>query len=375
VATLRPVAAVFAVFGVFWGSWAVAAADVERDLDLSHGGFGLLLSVALAGAALTNVLGGIWAERRGTATVLASVLAVWGALLLAGAVMRSTIGLAAVIVIVITVGGLVDVVMNVAASAGLADTPGAFVRFHGIFNCGAAAGAAVTGILLANDASWRWSWCVVGAAAAVVAAVCARSTLPAGEPGDHVDPRAVLARLRRERLILIALAFGVGAMVEGGVELWGVLYLRTDVAPGVAVGATSAVIAYSIAALARIVFGPAVGRRGAARGVALGASAAAGGVVLLATAPYSWLAGLGLVIAAGGVSMCWPLLLAHATAGRARPGTIVGAVSAAGYVGFVAGPTIVGWLAATVGLRAALFVLVAGALFVAAAPTLSRRQP
>ncbi len=371
--SLLPVAVVFVVFGGFWGSWAVAAADIEHDLGLSHAQFGLLLSIALAGAALCNVFGGVWAERHGTALVLAGALTAWSTSLLAGAVVQPALASAAVLVTTIALAGLVDVVMNVAATAGLAHRPGALVQFHGLFNIGAALGAATTGLLLANDISWRWSFATVGTLGLVLAVVCARARLPAGEAGEHVSLRASLVRLRHDGLVLIAIAFAVGAMVEGGVELWGVLYLRTEVSPGVAVGATSAVLAYSVAAIARVGLGPAMGRRGAARGVTIGASVSAAGIVLLGWAPTSWLAGAGLVIAAGGISMCWPLLLSYATAGRARPGTIVGAVSAVGYVGFVAGPTLVGWLAAGAGLQLGLLVLAAGALFVAGAPALSRR--
>jgi MFS family permease len=135
----------------------------------------------------------------------------------------------------------------------------------------------------------------------------------------------------------------------------------------VAVG--SAVAGYLVAAGARVVFGPAAGRRGAARGVTLGAGVAVAGILLLGLAPTDWLSGAGLVLAAGGISMCWPLLLAHASDGRARPAAIVGSVTAVGYLGFVLGPTVVGWVAAAFGLRAGLLLLAGAAAFVAAAPT------
>jgi MFS family permease len=164
-------------------------------------------------------------------------------------------------------------------------------------------------------------------------------------------------------------------MVEGGIDLWGVLFLRTRFPSTLAVAVTSAVIAYLIAASARVLLGPAAGRRGAAQGVALGAGAATVGIVMLAIAPGPWFKGAGLVIAAGGISMCWPLLLAHATAGRARPGAVVGSVSAVGYIGFFAGPTIVGWLASATSLQGGLLLLAAAAVFVAIAPNVRRRSP
>ena len=174
--------------------------------------------------------------------------------------------------------------------------------------------------------------------------------------------------LRRERLLLLAATFAMAALVEGGIELWGVLFLRTYLASGVLIGAGGAVLGYSVAGIARFTLGPTVGQRGSARGVIIGAGAAALGVAVLATAGTAVLAAIGLVLAAGGISMCWPLLLAQAGAGRPRSGAVVGAVSAVGYLGLVMGPAVVGWVADAVGLRAALGLLGVAALAVAVMP-------
>ena len=365
------VAATFVVFGTFWGAWAVAAADVEDSLGLSHGGFGLLLSVALAAAVASNAVGGALAERRGTGPVLAASLAAWGVLLLVAAACHPAVPFAVLLVLGLGLGGVVDVVMNVAATAGLAGRPGALVRFHATFNAGAAVGAAVTGLLLGTDVSWRWGWLAIGLVALGIAARLRHADLPAGGAGEHVPLTGALSVLRREGLLLVATAFAVSSLVEGGVELWGVLFLRTTLASGLAVAATSAVAAYLVATVARTVLGPVAGRRGPVRGVAAGAGAAVAGVLLLALASTGPLAGLGLVLAAGGISLCWPLLVALASADRPRPGTVVGAVTAVGYTGFVVGPTVVGAMAAGLGLRAGLVLLAAFAAFVAAAPAVS----
>ena len=368
---LAVVAATFVVFGTFWGSWAVAAADIEDSLGLSHGGFGLLLSAALAGAVACNAVGGALAERRGTAPVLAASLAGWAVLLLVSAACHPSVPFAVLLVVAMGLGGVVDVVMNVAATAGLAGRPGALVRFHATFNAGAAAGAGVTGLLLASDVSWRWAWLAIGLVALVVAVRLRGAELPAGEAGEHVPLTGALSVLRREGLLLVATAFAVSSLVEGGVELWGVLFLRTTLPSGLAVGVTSAVAAYLVATTARSVLGPTVGRRGPVQGVAAGAGTAMAGILVLALADSGPVAGLGLVLAAGGISLCWPLLLSLASADRARPGAVVGAVTAVGYTGFVVGPTVVGALAAGLGLRAGLVLLAGFAAFVAAAPALS----
>jgi MFS family permease len=371
---MAPITAAFVLFGVFWGSWAVSAADVERGLGLSHARFGLVLSAGLAGAAVANGIGGALAERLGTSRVLSGSLALWGGLLLVGAAVTELAvpwSFAVALVASIAIGGVVDVVMNVAAIAALADRPGALVRFHARFNLGAAIGALAVGVALGATVSWRWAWVVIGTLALVLAVVCGRADLPAGEGGEHVPLLDTIPLLRRERLVLVALAFAVGAMVEGGIELWGVLFLRTFLESGLPVAVGSAVAGYLVAAGARVVFGPAAGRRGAARGVTLGAGVAVAGILLLGLAPTDWLSGAGLVLAAGGISMCWPLLLAHASEGRDRPAAVVGSVSSAGYLGFVAGPVIVGWVGGSFGLRVGLLFLAIAAAFVAVAPVSS----
>lgn len=373
VRALRPIRVGFWLFGGFWGSWSVAGADIERAVHMSHGEFGLLLSAAIGGGAIANAVGGVLAEHRGTGPILAASLAVWGSLLVLAVAVHGAVLLAVLLVVALGVGGLVDVVINVAATASLAHTPGSLVRFHAQFNAGAAIGALVTGVCIANHVWWRWSWAGIGVVAVALAVVCMRIPLPAGEPGERTKLSGAFTLLHREKLMLVALAFAVGAMVEGGVSLWGVLYLRTQLQSGLLVGAASAVAGYAVAAIVRMTLGPIAGRQGASIGVAVGAGVAAAGLLVLGLGAGAWLSGLGLVAAAGGISLVWPLLLAHATAASPRPGAVVGSVSSVGYLGLVLGPALVGGLASHIGLREALLVLAAAALFVAVSPRITTR--
>ena len=373
-APLRPVAAAFVCFGMFWGTWAVSAADIERSLHMSHGEFGLYLSAALVAAAGANAVAGGLAERWGTRRALSAALVLWGALLAAAAAARPVPLLALAIAVTIPCAGAADVVMNIAATAALAERPGRLVRFHGFFNAGAAAGAVTAGVVLHAGLSWRWIWLVAAPVIWVLAAVCGRSPLPAGAAGERQSPLAALRTLRAERLVLLAIVFACAAMVEGGIDTWGVLYLRDRLAIGVLVGAAAYTTGQLVATTARVGLGPRVGRLGTSRGVALGAGTAAVGLAVLAIGHPVGLAAIGLIAGAGGISMCWPLLMAAAGTGRDRPANAVGGISSIGYLGFVVGPAVVGWLASTFGLPAGMTALVAGAAFVAATqPALGRR--
>ncbi len=359
---------VFVLFGLFWGAWAVAAIDIERSLGLSVGGFGLLLSVSLIGSAAANVVGGGLCERFGTARILSIALGTWTAFLALGAISRPPGLLGLAIVLVVVTAGLIDVTINVASMTALGDEPGRLVAFHARFNAGAAVGAAICGGLLAAHLSWRWMWVAVATAAAVLAVVCRRSPLPGAARGDQVPWHGALALLRHDRLYVVAGIFALSAMVEGGIDLWGVLFLRSNLESGLLLGAGGAVLGYTVAAVARTTLGPSVGRRGPPRGVAIGAGVAAVGTLLLATAQVPVTGAIGLVLAAGGISMCWPLLVAAAGTGRPHGAAAVGAVTAGGYVGLVAGPALVGWVAGAVGLRGALGLLAVAAAIVAVVP-------
>jgi len=368
---LRPVASVFAGLGFFVGAWAVVTADVERALGFGASGFGLVLAVALAGSAMVNALAGGWAERWGTRRVLAWGLAAWGLTLLGVSVSGSGLWLAAAIVVAISLGGAVDVTMNVAAVAGLADRPGQLVRFHAWFNGGAVAGAAGAGLLLHAGLSWRWALAATVPLAVANVAWVQRTDLPAGLAAESRGGHGLFGAIqtvRAEGLALLAFVFACGAMVEGGIDTWGVLVLRQRLDVGVLVGAAAYLMGAAVATVARITLGPAAGALGAQRGVGLGAGLATLGLVLLAVAPTAG-AVVGLVLAAAGISVCWPLLISHASAGFERPGLVVGGVTAIGYLGFVVGPPLVGWLARGLGLRHALLVLAASAAFVAVAPS------
>jgi MFS family permease len=366
---LWPVAATFVCFGAFWGSWAVSASDVKTSMDVSDTTFGLVLSISLLAAAIANAVAGSLAERWGTARTLSRFLVVWSVMLVAGAAAHPPALFGVLLVGVVALGGAVDVVMNVAATAALGHRPGDLVRFHALFNAGVVLGALGVAVLLHSGATWRWVWPATAAIALVLAARCRNVALPAGASGGRHGLFESLRTVRREGLVLLAIAFATSAMVEGGIDTWGVLFLREELDSGLLVGTAAFMFGQTVATTARLTLGPAAGSLGARRGVAVGAGLAATGLVLMAAAGPVGLAAVGLVAASAGISVCWPLLLAHASSERDRPALVVGGVTSVGYLGFVLGPAVVGWLSDTAGLEAGLLVLAGAAAFVAVAPT------
>lgn len=355
---LLPVAAAFALFGVFWGAWAVATADVQAALHLGPGGFGAVLAAGLTASAAANALTATLVERHGSGATLAVSLVLWAGGLAAMTVARGPWPLGAALVATLALGGCVDVTANIAAAAALADRPGDLVRIHGMFTAASVVGAACTAGLTRAHVGWWWTLAVVAVGAVALAVVCWRTPLPAGEPGEDQGFLHALRTVRREHLVVLALVFAGGAMVEGGVSTWGVLFLRRQLRTGVLVGAGAYIVGQALASVSRLALGPHAGRLGARRGASLGAGLAAVGLILLAFGPLP-LALAGLALAGGAIALCWPLLVSLAGEGRDRPAGVVGGVTAAGYLGLVVGPPLVGAVADVTNLRIGLATMAA----------------
>jgi hypothetical protein len=358
---LVPVGGAFATLGLFMGGWTVATPEIEHALGGGPGRLGLVLSVSLVVAAGFNTVGGALAERRGTTAALRFTWTGWAVVLAVGAVLPAPWGVALGAVAVLSVGGSVDVVANVAATAGLADRPGRLVRLHAVYNVGGAMGTVLVGVLLGvtGAVGWRWAWGVTSLLVVVLLVATHGIHLPAGHAGRKVRLSEGLRTLRTEHLVGVAAAFALAAVVEGGVNTWGVLQLRGQLDAGLLVGAGGAFLGYVVAVAARLSVSRVETAAAARRAIVGGTLLAAVGLLVLATVHQPVVAAGGLVVAAGGVSVCWPLLMSEVGRGRERPGVVVGALTTFGYLGQVVGPGLVGGVAGAFGVAAGLVLLAA----------------
>jgi hypothetical protein len=235
------------------------------------------------------------------------------------------------------------------------------LRVHASYNIGTIVGAAITGGALATIGTWRWSLAVVGVGAVVLAALIRSDTLtvPEVQSGGHASLHEAIIELRRSRLVGLAVVFSLGAMVEGGIGTFGVLYLRDRLDVAVLAGAGAYVLGQALATTTRFALGSerAGTHLGGTRPARLGLIVAALGLLLEAATDLAPVAALGLAVASVGAATYWPLLSAVTTRAADRPGLAVGGVSAAGYLGFLAGPPIVGAIAEGAGLRVGVIAL------------------
>jgi predicted MFS family arabinose efflux permease len=363
-----PTVIAFVLFGSFAGTWSIAVADVEHTFGLSDATLGFVIAVGVVAAAAVNTIAGALTERWGSGVTLARALVIWAVLLIAQGVSPALGAFAIFYVLGTAASGLIDVVMNILAADKLGSRPGHLVRFHGLWNFGSIIGALVTGVILHFGASWRVMWIVIAALALLLGGYANRNRRDTPRMEHQPSLLHSLRALRDEGLVVFAIVFAAAAMVETGLSTWGVLYLRDDLGMGVLAGVSAFVVGQILATATRMAGGPFIGSFGARRGVMLGGALAVLGLVLETASTVQAIAAIGLAVASVGITVVWPLLMAEVSVGARHPSIAIGGVTAAGYVGIVAGPAVVGAVAGLLDLRVGLSLLVAAALFVTLVP-------
>ena len=380
---MHPLVGSFLAIGAFWGSWAVAVANIQHTFQLSNAQLGLLLAVAICVAGLSGAFFGHLAEHWGDQLMLSVALGAWALLMAAAGVAGAWWAFATFFVACVVAGGCVDTAMNAAASQRMTGRPGSLVRFHALFNTGALTGAAVAGVVLHVGGSWRVLWPSLAVAVAALSVWTWRTRRipgravppPAGaNPARRRSIRGSLGQLRLDGLLVLLVVFVIAEITEGGVDTWGVLYLRTHLAAGVLLGAGAYVAGQAIAATTRGAGGPLLGRLTPKRALVIGGVVASAGIFVESRSAFPAVAAIGLALGAGGASLFWPLVMSDVVVRARYPISATSAFTAAGYVGLVAGAPLVGWVSDAWGLNRGLTVL-AGFAALVAVVSLLRREP
>jgi len=249
---------------------------------------------------------------------------------------------------------------------------------HGLWSVGLGIGAGVAALAAAIGADPLEHFAVVAALLALTSIVFLRGLLAArtrepGEPDEeHVSVRWTLALVA---LGVIAFCSFVG---EGAAADWSAVYMTQELGSSEALGAVAFAAFAVTMAIARFAADPLRGRLGnlvLVRGGSLIAAVGLG-LALLVHEPVAAIAGFSLL----GLGLAPVVPIAFSAAGDLDPratGRLVGRVATLGYVGSVAGPIMIGWLAEATSLRTALglVVVLAVAIAVSARAATPGRRP
>ena len=184
------------------------------------------------------------------------------------------------------------------------------------------------------------------------------------EPGEP-EEEAVTVRWTLALVLLGVIAF-CSFVGEGAASDWSAVYMTQELGSSEALGALAFAAFAVTMAIARFAADPLRGRLGnvvLVRGGSL-IAAVGFGSALLVHEPAAAIAGFALL----GLGLAPVVPIAFSAAGDLDPratGRLVGRVATLGYVGSVAGPIMIGWLAEATSLRTALGLVVVLALAIA----------
>jgi MFS family permease len=370
------VAIIFALNGVLYGAWAARIAAVSARLELGAGELGVALAFIAAGALIAMPIAGRAANRFGSnpATTVSLILFCVASGLTPAA--PSLALLCAACVLMGGAGGALDVTMNVHGVT-VEESRGRPIlsSFHAAFSAGGLTGALIGAGSAGLGIDVRVQMAVLAAVALIVGVAATRALLPAA--ADAVGKRDAGARPPRRidsRLLLLGVLAFCCLLCEGAAADWSAVYVDRSLAATAAV-AGLAYAAFSVAMVLGRLFGDALTERfGSAALVRGGSVVSAVGLAaaLVASAPGAALVGFACLGA--GLSIVVPQVF-RAAAATGDSGPALAAVSTIGYMGFLAGPPLIGAIAELTSLPIALVLLplLAGAMALLAPLTQTRR--
>ena len=363
---------IFLIMGVGFASWASRLPAVKNDLGINDLQVGVLLFVSgvtsIVGLSLANVIVARWGARRGMFTTIITF---------ALGVVVAGVGVEFVQSYVVAAIGLglmglgmsaTDVMMNVEAAA----VEQAFERtlmplFHAFFSLGTVAGAGLGVAMAALGIGVGWHLGAAGLLVAV-AGLLSLGAVPVRE-STHDDPATSVTR--RERFAEIAAVwrdprtYAIGAIMlgmafaEGSANDWLTIAMVDGHDQTEAVGAIALTV-FSVAMTTfRILGGPLVDRIGRVWSLRILSIAAGVGLVMFILAPNLPIAFIGIALWGAGASLGFPLGMSAAADDPKKAAASVTAAATIGYLAFLCGPPILGWISHEIGILPTLWIIVA----------------
>lgn len=370
-------AAIFAIFtasGLSIATWASRVPAIRSDLGIENSDIGLML----LGMGIASILGlsasGVVIARFGTRQGMLGAMVIFAvgvALIGVGTNLASSVPLVVIGLALFGFGnGAVDVMMNVEGAAIETQSGKTLLPlFHAFFSLGTVVGAGLGAVAAALRVG-VFAHATAVAVVILIVAVVAYANVPpregagdpatdaADQPGWRQRLAVSLAAWREPRTYALGVVMLGMAFAEGGANDWLALGVSEDHSGGPALGA-AALMVFSVAmTVVRVLGGPLVDRFGRVATLRVLSGFAAAGILLFILAPNLPLVFVGAALWGVGASLGFPLGMSAAADDPAKAASRVSAAATIGYVAFLCGPPVLGFVSDHIGLLNTLYVLV-----------------
>ena len=340
----------FFMAGICFASWASRIPDIQHKLNLSEAGLGTVLFAMPVGSMLTLLLAGQLVARFGSRYSMLFATVVYAVLLCSIGLVDATWQLVAVLFFFGVTGNLMNISMNTQA-VGVEGLYGRSVMasFHGLWSLAGFIGAAIGSLLISQNISPFIHFLLVAALIGLLILIVFRYSLKQDSQKDNGSFKFALPHASLIKLGIISFCC---MACEGCMFDWSGIYFREEVhAPQnlVTLGYTTFM---ATMASGRFVADWLVTKAGVKRTLQVSGTLITLGLLTAVILPNIYAATAGFFITGLGVSSVVPLV--YGLAGKSKfmsPSMAIASVSTIGFLGFLFGPPVIGYIAQASNLR------------------------
>ncbi len=361
---LFAISTIFLCNGVLLGTWAINIPELRDQFGLKESQVGLVLLCIGLGSLISMPLTGNWTARFGSNRVTHIAVVLCMLSLLLPFVAPNVLALVAGLIVVGMCNGCLDVAMNaqgVTIEQALARP--VISRLHAFFSLGSVIGAGVGSLLIGRVPILTLIVLVVLVTTALGLLVGRWLILDPVQSQVTAEEKQISGSVINSAVWFLGALCFLGMLSEGANYDWAALYFRDVLHVKDSLSGLGYTAFVTTMTLGRFLGDYLRGRIGNERIVRGGAALTASGMalVLLVHNPIAGI--LGFALAGFGLSNVVPVM--YGTAGHALAGKGIAKVATIGYLGFLIGPTVIGFVAQKLGLPIALSIAALGAGLVA----------
>lgn len=350
------VGAMFFFQGLSFASWASRIPTIQQTLGLNEAALGAMLLALPIGLMLSLPFAGWLIAKVGSRKVVISAALAYSAVLVSLGFAQNTLQLASALFVYGFFGNLLNIAINTqAVGVEALYKKSIMASFHGLWSLAGFSGAAIGTLMIGLDIMPALHFMLVMALIWAGVAFCARFILREDINSGGQQPLFVKPDKSLINLGIIAFC---SMICEGAMFDWsGVYFKKVVMAEPAWLGAGYTAFMLTMA-LGRFVADGFTHRFGLKNTLKISGLLTATGLLLAVLMPGLWTAILGFLLVGAGVSSVVPLV--YSEAGRSKvlsPGVALAAVSTIGFLGFLIGPPLIGFVAGAFSLRASFSII------------------
>ncbi|HEY0612129.1 MAG TPA: MFS transporter [Chitinophaga sp.] len=338
------VSSLFFLTGLCFASWASRIPAIQQALHLSEGGLGGVLLALPIGSMISMPVAGLLIGRFGSKQVVLTAGLIYAVVLPLIGLVQTPWQLFAVLVLFGFTGNLANIAVNtqaVAVEAMYGRT--IMASFHGLWSLAGFTGAAIGALMAGQEIVPYQHFFLITVIAVLIVAVSAKHIV--AQDVNTQEKQTLLIKPDRFLMILGVIAF-CSMICEGTMFDWSGVYFKKVIhAPDGIAGIGYAAFMSTMASF-RFIADWLTTRFGARKVLQLSGILTASGLLIAVLLPYFATAIFGFLLVGAGVSSVVPLV--YSAAGKSKtlsPGMALATVSTIGYLGFLIGPPLIGFVA------------------------------